>query len=1112
MLLKMWCSALAALSLMGCAHPAPTLALSHSKPAPEAHKVPVFTAAVMPVSLRCEYRADPLGIDSARPRVGWLLQAGSPAARGLTQTAYRVLAASSPAKLGAGQGDLWDSGKVASGRLNQIAYAGKPLRSGQAVWWKVQAWNQAGRPSGWSRPAQWTMGVLSQADWQGAQWIGAPDANAAQSGNGPKAKYETVLLRRGFTVKPHLTRALAFVCGLGQYEMTVNGAKVGDALLTPGWTKYDKTCLYDTYDITSALRPGANAVGLFLGNGFYNIHSGRYTKITGTFGPLQAIGLIRLEYADGSVQNVATNDQWKSASGPITFSSIYGGEDYDARLVPAGWDRPDFADAAWDAPAVTKGPGGVLQGLSAAGPPIRSMGVLVPVGQKQINPTTTVYDLGQNASLMVKIVVHGPAGSSVKVTPSELVNASGDINDTMCGGDSYWTYNLSGQGDESYFSKFYYRGGRYLKVELSPATPGGALPALKSIQGVVIRADAPSVGQFACANDIYNKIFNLVRWAQKNNMLSVMTDCPTREKLGWLEEDHLNGPALRYNFDLATLMGKMAGDMADSQRDNGLVPSTCPDIPRWGEGKYTNPVEWGSACLMVPWQQYQFDGDIGLLRERYDTMKRYMAYLDARAHDHIIDFGLGDWYDNHSEGEPTLTPVGLTDTAFYFNDYVVLTQMAAALGKDDDAADFAQKAAQIKQAFNVKFYNPATGDYAQGAQGSNCLPLAMDIVDPANRPTVFAHLVSDLKQKGTTAGEVSFEYLLKALADGGRSDLIYTTYGTTSQGYGLQVKQGKTSLTEGWNGGASQDHFMFGQINEWLYRSLVGIQPDPDGPGFTKIIFRPALVGDLTHAEATYDSLQGRVASSWTHTPSGLTLKVTVPIGATATVYVPAVSAQGVKEGGHPASSAPGVTFLRAEPDVAVYAVGSGSYAFTSAPPVALTPPAAPAPVANVGSSLVADSGFETVAVDGFAYAPDGSAWTFSPQSGFNGAGLTGNGSGFTSTNPQPIPEGNQAAFLQGHGVISQTLIGLRPGTAYTLTFAAAQRVSSSHGGETWQVRLDDKVIGEYAPPASATAYTDYTAKFIAAAPRQTLAFAGTAANGDDNTVFIDNVRLRIGK
>lgn len=886
-------------------------------------------AAIAPDELRCEYRENPLGVDVAAPRLGWILKSNKPQLRGLRQTAYQVLVASSPDLLEKGQGDLWDSGKIVSDQMNQLGYAGKALTSYESVCWKVRVWDQDGEVSKWSPPAHWTMGVLNQADWQRAKWIGAPDANQ------PNSKYETVLLRRGFTVKPGLKRALVYLCGLGQYEMSLNGRRVGDTVLAPGWTAYDKTDLYDSYDITALLHPGENALGVFLGHGFYNnLHQERYSWIgPGSFGPLQVIGLVRLEYADGSVENLVTDENWKTSPGPIVFDSVYGGEDYDARLVQQGWDETGFNDFKWAQPAVTKGLGGILKGLSASAPPVRVQQVLKPISNKRISPNVTVYNLGQNAAIMAMIRVKGAPGATVKVTPSELVFDNGDINDRMCNGKSYCVYTLSGQGEETNSWKFYYRGGQYLRVETQSAPGQRKLPEVIVVEGWVIRADSPVVGQFSTSNDLINKISDLVRWAQMGNMMSYMSDCPTREKFGYLEEDHLNGPALRYNFDMSELFTKILNDMADAQRFSGLVPSRAPDYYHWApEFVFNNTIEWGSACIIVPWQQYEFEGDVRMLGKGYDVMKRYINYIANRAKNNIAPAGLGDWYDNLSEGPPTLTPVALTDTAFYYQDYRVLAKTATVLGKLDEAAQFEQKAAAVLRAFNEKFFVQANHTYAKGAQGSLCLPLAFDMVDPTNRASVLNNLVKDLEAKGTTTGEVSFRYLLRALVDGGHSDLIYKIYSSVTQGYGLQVKLGKTSLTEAWNGGdASQNHFMYGQINEWFYHDLAGIQPDPIGPGFQKIIIKPALVGDLTWLKATYHSIRGDIVSDWTNGSNGLTMNVTIPIGSTATIYVPGANLSFVKESGVPATSAPGVNYLHMEDGAAVFAVGSGNYQFSSA-------------------------------------------------------------------------------------------------------------------------------------------------------------------------------------
>jgi len=902
-------------------------------------------AALTPEQPLCEYRNDPLGVDTAAPRLGWTLHAAQADARGLAQTAYHIVVASSPALLAQDKGDLWDSGRVAGDAMNQIPYGGAALASDEACWWKVEVWDQAGRKSAWSPAATWTMGVLAPDDWAGAQWIGAHDDGQPPLATGPKPKYETVLLRREFTVKPGLRRALVDVCGLGQYEMTVNGARVGDILLAPGWSQYEKTCLYDVYDITAQLQPGANAAGVFLGNGPSLCHGGRFNSNTSAnalifFAPAQAIVRIRLEYANGT-ETVVSDGQWKAASGPITFSSMYGGEDYDARLETPGWDRSGFADAAWEAPKLMDKPVGALRGLSCAAPPVRGFETLKPAAQKEIRPGVTVYDLGQNASVIARIKVKGRAGAKVRIIPAELVHPDGTVDrGSAGGGDAWWQYTLAGREEgEEYFGKFFYQGARYLQVERLPSADKESLPTVESIEAVVIHADCPPVGTFSCSNDLFNKTFSLTRWAQQNNMVSLMTDCPTREKRGWLEQDHLNGPALRYNFFLAALFTKAVNDMIDAQRPEGLIPSTSPDYGRWHDAFADSP-EWGSAIVLVPWQQYQFDGDLELLRRGYAAMVSYQAFLAKKAPGNIAAGGLGDWYDigPNPPGGSQLTPTDLTATAFYYQNAVLLHQIAALLGKDDDAQRYATQATAIAAAFQKRFYHADSHQYGSekqmGSQCANALALVLGLVPEGDRAAVLDNVVKDVEARGLTAGDVGYRYLLRALADGGRSDVIYAMNNQTAKpGYGMMVRLGKTALTEGWDGGSSQDHFMLGQINEWFYHDLAGIQPDPEAPGFAKVVIQPAFVKGIDSASATYRSVRGPITSEWKRDGGTIALHVAIPPNVTATVHIPTAQPEAVKESGLLAERSPGVRLLHRENGAAVYTVASGDYTFTAPAP-----------------------------------------------------------------------------------------------------------------------------------------------------------------------------------
>jgi alpha-L-rhamnosidase len=880
------------------------------------------SADITVTDLRCEYVANPLGVDVAVPRLFWKLKSSK---RDQSQTAYQILAGTTAETLAMDRGDLWDSGKVASDETVQIPYQGKPLESSQLVFWKVRVWDKNGKVSAWSQPASWMMGQLREADWQ-AHWIAA------------WTESETLLLRREFTVKPGLKLAMAYVSGLGYYELSVNGRKAGNDLLSPGWTKYDKTCLYDTRDLTPLVSEGTNAVGLLLGNGMYNVKGGRYIKFKGSFGPLKAIMQLRLEYADGTTEIIGTDEQWRTSRGPITFSCVYGGEDYDARLEQRGWNQPGFDDSKWPVAQVVKGPGGSLKGLSAAGPPIRAFDRLKPVNVKPLSEGVTVYDLGQNAALIPRITVQGPAGSIVRIIPAELLRADGTVDRRSVAPDgrlSYWQYTLAGGGQETWFPKFFYHGARYLQVECS-APGGGRLPVVEALEGVVVHSASAPVGEFECSNGLFNRIYRLVRWAQLSNMMSVLTDCPHRERLGWLEEYHLNGPSLRYGFDLAQLFTKGMSDMADSQLDDGLVPDIAPEYTVFSDGFRDSP-EWGSAYVIVPWQQYEWTGDLELLRRHYDGMKRYVAYLGTRAANHIVSYGLGDWYDIGPKrpGFAQLTPVALTATAFYYCDVKILAHVAALLGKPEDAKQYEELATQIRAAFNQEFFDTKNIQYATGSQCANSIPLVMGLVKPEDRTAVLEAVVRDVRQRGNalTAGDVGYRYLLRALADGGRSDVIFDMNSQSDKpGYGYQLKMGATSLTEAWNAAprSSQNHFMLGQIMEWFYHDVAGIRGDPAGPGFKKIIINPQPVGDLTWVRASFESVRGKIISHWTKADGVFELSVTIPANTTATVFVPARSADQVTLDGAIATRKTGVKFLRQEKDRVAFQIPSGQWVFRS--------------------------------------------------------------------------------------------------------------------------------------------------------------------------------------
>lgn len=877
-------------------------------------------------NLRCEYAIDPLGIDLAQPRLFWRVESDE---RDQRQTAWQVIVASSAEALAADRGDLWDSGRVESDRTTHVRYAGAPLRSSQQVFWKVRAWDRDRLPTAWSEPQTWTMGLLAPGDW-GGRWIVAPWTS------------ESLLLRKDFDVRAGLRRALLHVCGLGQYEVAFNGAKAGEDLLSPGWTNYDKTTLYDTRDVTALLREGPNAIGLTLGNGMYHVvRRNRFAKFVGSFGPLRAIAHLRLEYDDGTTQVVGSDDTWRVNPGPITYSSIYGGEDYDARLAPAGWNLPGFDDSAWTRAVYVLRPAQTLRGHSFAAEPLRAIETRPPVAVRALSPGVELYDFGQNASIMPRLRVTGPRGSTVRLTPGEVVDADGIIDrGTMGGahrGSAWWQYTKATDGVETWFPQFYYVGSRYLSAESMPAAPGGPRPSIISLEAVIVHSAAKPVGHFATSNLLLNRIRNLVRWAQRSNMVSVLTDCPHREKLGWIEQYHLNGPSIRYEFDVARIYTKGMRDMADAQLDNGLVPNIAPEYTQF-KGTFRAAAEWGSAFVLVPWQQYQFTGDLDLLQGHYENMKRYFAYLESRAENGIVSEGLGDWYDLdiNKRGRAGLTPAPITATAFYYHDARILAEAAALLGRTDEAGDFAARAERIARRYNEVFFKPAEPTYATGSQCALALPLVMELAPESYRNALLNALVRDVGERGyASAGDVGFRYLLRALADGGRSDVVYNLINQDEKpGYGYQLKMGATALTEAWdaNRGASHNHFMLGQVIEWFYHDLAGIRPDPDptGAGFKRIVIQPSPVGDLEWVAASYESIHGPIAVRWDRCEDAFELTVSIPANTTATVIVPAREEAQVTESGKSAENCPGVRVLRRERDRVVFEIDSGSYVFGS--------------------------------------------------------------------------------------------------------------------------------------------------------------------------------------
>jgi hypothetical protein len=689
----------------------------------------------------------------------------------------------------------------------------------------------------------------------------------------------------------------------------------------------------------------------------------RYYKFVGSFGSPQMILQLNLDFADGTTATIVSDEAWRVASGPITFSSIFGGEDYDARLERPGWDRPGFDDTGWQSVTVVDSPGGRLVAQSA--PPIKVIETFSPRAVTEPIPGVFVYDLGQNISGRPEISLRGPAGATVRIIASEVLDEKGlaDSRGWGCGSGerrhlSYYTYILKGEGVETWHPQFSYYGFRYLQIE--GATSGGG-PTVMKIEGQFTRNSASRAGSFACSNDLFNRIYHMIDWAIGSNLQSLVTDCPHREKLPWVEIGNLMAPSIMYTYDVPSLYAKIIHDIVESQRPDGMIPTIAPEYVLFSAGFRDSPCD---AAANLPWLLYRWYGDRRILAECFSAMKRYVDYLTSRAHDHIVAYGLGDWGDFPSVEEHVgwaqLTPISLTGTAIYYHNAALLARIAAILENADDARHYAALAEEIRKAFNRTFLNPRTNQYAcgtpvvphevrnefnqglfdsstneyvGGSQGSHAMPLALGMVEPDRVEAVLTNLVTEVKKrKYTTVGDMGHPFLLRALADHGRSDVIYALHNqTTAPGYGWQIERGNTTLTETRDGRpcASMNHCTFGSIQEWFHANVLGIQCDPDAVAFSRIVIRPQIVGDLKWARGHYDSIRGEIHVDWRIDHGELNLQVTIPANTSATVYFPTTCLDNIFESGKPANQAPGVTSLGTGEGSVIFGIESGSYFFT---------------------------------------------------------------------------------------------------------------------------------------------------------------------------------------
>ena len=847
------------------------------------------------------------------------------------QTAYQIVVATSTALLEPGKADQWDSGKVASDNSTQDVYAGKTLESGRTYYWQARSWDKSGQASAPSGPATFEMGVLSPDEWK-AQWI---------SGKG--------LFRKEVRIPGAIKRARAYVTALGYYELRLNGQKVGKNVLDPGWTTFEKRHLYSTYDITSQLKQGGNAIGVMLGNGWAVLDQRFGEPIITPFSSPALFLQIHIDLEDGKRLVVASDTTWKTARGPVMSDSIYDGEVYDARQEINAWDQPGFIDSVWESAKPAKPTGGVVS--TQMMPPIRVIDTLVPLKMMNPRPGVYVYDFGQNFSGWARLKVKGPEGDAVRMRFSELAYENGMINrENIRRARAEDTYFLKGNGTEVYEPRFTYHGFRYVEVTGFPGTP-----SLDSIRGRLVHTDVEPTGSFVSSNPMLNAIQKIPRWGLRTNLHSVQTDCDQRdERMGWMGDLQTTAEMAMMNFDMAAFYTNTMRNIRDIQGEDGTVTDTVPH--KYGS-RPADPA-WGTAYPQLTWFMYQQYGDRRILEETYGGVKRYVEFLRTKAPDNVLRYSYyGDWVAIER------TPNEYVSDYFYYNDVNILRKMAEVLGNNADRDAYAELAGKIKEAFNREFLNTKTANYSNGTQTANAMALYLDMVPDGKhehstlRGAVQFNLIQDVvytHDSHLTTGFIGAKILLPTLTKMGRSDLAYDVVNqTTYPGWGFMVANGATTLWELWNNKVgpsmnSHNHPMLGSVGAWFYQALGGINPDPRAPGYRRILIRPQVVRDLTSVSATVETVRGPVTSSWTHTPGRVTLDVTVPVNSEAQIVIPKDDEMGdvvVREGGRivwdkgafvPGTpgvnsatvGAEGVSFLAPTKEAISFEVGSGQYAF----------------------------------------------------------------------------------------------------------------------------------------------------------------------------------------
>jgi alpha-L-rhamnosidase len=886
-----------------------TSALSHAAPAAQS---PVTVS-----QLTTENARNPLGVGVASPRLGWQLSSPKRAQR---QTAYEIIVASSPSVLAQSRGDVWDSGKVTSSQSSNVTYAGPAPVSRTRYYWEVRVWDGQGLPSVWSTPNWWETALLTAADWGSAEWIGPPVTAAT------RATVFAPLLRKEFTAAGAITRARAYITGLGEYTLDINGRKVGGRLLDPAFTEYEKTVLYATYDVTSDVRSWQNAIAVELAPGFYYYNT-----------PKLLMRLV-IDYADGTSTTIVSDNTWQlDRSGPTSFADsggagepVFGGESYDARRFPVGWDKPGFAAAGWVPANVLPAPGGSLVAETQA--PVTVAGNVAPVRVTRVRSGSYVVDMGQMITGWARLTAAGHSGQTVSMQYGEKLNADGSVNSVPLPGPRSRfqrdQYTFATSGTQSWEPSFTFKSFRYVEL-----TGLAAAPKAGTVIGRVVHTSVAHTGSFTSSDPLYNQIHQAMQRTILNGLLGYPAIDPANERSGWTGDTQLIAASETDNFGMDAFLAQWLNDIQDSQRANGSI--SVIDPIRDG-CCYLYAPEWAAAYPLVSWDLYVRYGDIGVLGSHYDLLTKYMQWQLGSLKNGISPPGMyGDWSSPRFNAPPE--DRRLSATAYVYRATEIMADIAAALGHNADAASYRSTANSIKTRFNALFLNATAGKYRTATdpgyrQASNAIPLDFGLVPNQDRAAVLRSLVHDVNARGghLNTGILGTPALLDVLTDNGHANLAQQiTNQTNFPSWGQWIKAGADTIWEEWGQVVrSRNQPTLGTVDAWLYEDVAGISPDPAHPGYQNSIIKPHPMAAPSSAAASIDTAYGQVKSSWAARAAAFALNVQVPGNATATVGVPLDNCSVVTESGVPAGQAPGVRSLGRTSGYASFSVGSGTYDF----------------------------------------------------------------------------------------------------------------------------------------------------------------------------------------